>query len=315
MIHVLFTGGTISMRHDAARGGNIPRHGGADLVALAGIPSGVPYLVEDWAQMPACHLDATRLWALRNRVAAIAASGEAQGILITHGTYVLEETAYLLGRTIAAQVPIVLTGAMRTADHPQWDGGRNLRDAMRVAADAGSRGHGVMVVFAGQVFDGMEAVKMHANDPEAFAAPHGAPVGDVTPDGVRFAGAARARRTLAPAALDRRVLEVPVVVGDDGSLLDAAQELGDGVVVVGFGSGNIPPGAVPAVERWVRAGKSVVLASRCAYGVVEPLYAFDGGGAGLVRAGAIPAGPRSPAQARMELLISLSAGVAYGAAA
>jgi L-asparaginase len=103
-----------------------------------------------------------------------------------------------------------------------------------------------------------------------------------------------------------------MVVGDDGGLLDLARPTYDGVVVIGFGSGNVPPGAVPALERWIDAGKTVVLASRCLYGQVTPLYAFDGGGRKLIEMGVIPAGPRTPSQARMELTIALSAGVQYG---
>ena len=95
-------------------------------------------------------------------------------------------------------------------------------------------------------------------------------------------------------------------------MLDLARPTHDGVVLMAYGSGNLPPGAVPAIRRWVAEGKPVVLASRCLYGEVSPVYAFPGGGATLVREGVIPAGPRTASQARMELVISLSAGVEYG---
>jgi L-asparaginase len=95
-------------------------------------------------------------------------------------------------------------------------------------------------------------------------------------------------------------------------MLDLALPGHDGVVVIAFGSGNVPPGAVPAIGRWIDHQKPVVIASRCPTGKVTPLYAFDGGGSRLVAMGAIPAGPRSPSHARMELMIALSAGVAYG---
>lgn len=103
-----------------------------------------------------------------------------------------------------------------------------------------------------------------------------------------------------------------MVIGDDGALLDCARPTHDGLVVVAFGSGNLPPGAVPAIERWLAEGKPVVLASRCPRGEVMPVYAFEGGGATLVRRGVTPAGPRTPAQARMELMICLSGGMSYG---
>jgi L-asparaginase len=117
---------------------------------------------------------------------------------------------------------------------------------------------------------------------------------------------------LTPPALSARVALVPMVTGDQGELLDLARPGHDGVVVVAFGSGNLPPGAVPAIRRWIADGKPVVLASRCLYGEVTPVYAFPGGGAALVREGVIPAGPRTPGQARMELTICLSAGAGYG---
>jgi len=103
-----------------------------------------------------------------------------------------------------------------------------------------------------------------------------------------------------------------MVIGDQGELLELARPRHDGVVIVAFGSGNLPPGAIPAIQRWLDEGKPVVLASRCPTGEVTPVYAFEGGGAGLVAMGVVPAGPRTPSQARMELLLSLAAGVPYG---
>jgi L-asparaginase len=118
---------------------------------------------------------------------------------------------------------------------------------------------------------------------------------------------------LAPASLDARVALVPMVVGDEGRVLDAQRDGHDGVVIEAFGSGNLPPYAVPAIGRWLAAGKPVVLSSRCAEGVVTPVYGFDGGGARTVAMGVTPAGPRTPSQARWELTIALSAGAPYGA--
>jgi L-asparaginase len=103
-----------------------------------------------------------------------------------------------------------------------------------------------------------------------------------------------------------------MVIGDTGELLDLTRSSHDGCIVVAFGSGNVPPGAVPAIGRWIGQGKPVVIASRCPQGVVTPVYAFEGGGSRLMAMGAIPAGVRTPSQARMELMIALSAGLKYG---
>jgi L-asparaginase len=314
MIHLLFTGGTISMQRDASAGGNVPAHGGEALVSFApGLEAITPFRIENWAKLPACHLGPDRLWALRERVRQIGQGGEARGIVVTHGTDTIEETAYLLARTLPADLPVAITGAMRTSSDADWDGPRNLLDAARVAANPDSAGRGTLVVFNGTVLAGETAVKTHATDPAAFTAPHAGPVGRVVEGQVRYlAPPDRIRPPLRATGLGARVALVPVVVGDDGTMLDLARPEHDGVVVEAFGSGNMPPGAVPAVRRWLDEGKPVVLASRCLAGQVTPLYAFDGGGARTVAMGAVPAGPRTASQARMELMLSLSAGVAYG---
>ena len=327
MIHLLFTGGTISMQRDPVAGGNVPAHGGEALVAFAGGLDRIsPYRIENWAKLPACHLGPDRLWALRERVRQIAESGEVQGIVIAHGTDTLEETAYLLDRTLDRKVPVAITGAMRTSSDDGWDGPRNLLDAATVAASHQSAGRGVMVVFNGRVFAGRAAVKTHTTDLDAFTAPHGGVLGRVADGRVLYEagqrdsgpalsganGAEGQLSVLPPPRLSARIALVPMVVGDDGGMLDLVRPSHDGVVVAAFGSGNIPPGAVPAIARWIEEAKPVVLGTRCPTGVVSPLYAFDGGGARLVAMGAIPAGPRTLSQARMELMIAVSAGTAYG---
>jgi len=315
MIHLLFTGGTISMHRDPVAGGNVPRHDGEALADLApGLKRVAPYRIENWAKLPACHLGPDRLWALRERVREVAEAGEVDGIVITHGTDTIEETAYLLDRTLDPAVPVAITGAMRTSSDAGWDGPRNLVDAATVAASASSAGRGTLVAFNGTVFMGRTAVKVHATDVDAFAAPHAGPIGRVADGQVVYRiPPLTTSRPLEPGGLTARVAQIPMVVGDDGALLDLVRPTHDGVVVVAFGSGNVPPGAVPAIARWIEAGKPVVLATRCPFGEVTPLYAFDGGGARTVAMGAIPAGPRTPSQARMELTIALSAGVPYDA--
>jgi L-asparaginase len=318
MIHLLFTGGTISMHRDPAAGGNVPTHGGE---ALAGFTRGLaavgPYQIENWAMLPACHLGPDRMWDLRERVREIAESGEVRGIVITHGTDTIEESAYLLDRTLEPGVPVAITGAMRTSSDEGWDGPRNLLDAATVAASQQSAGRGVMVVFNGKIFAGRTAVKVHATDLDAFAAPHAGPMGRVADARVKYAGqggsgAGRQSVLLEPGGLTARVALVPMVIGDTGEMLDLARPTHDGVVVMAFGSGNVPPGAVPAIGRWIEQDKPVVIATRCPLGVVTPVYAFEGGGSRLAAMGAVPAGARTPSQARMELMIALSSGTRYG---
>jgi L-asparaginase len=316
-VRLIFTGGTISMQRDAAAGGKVPTLDGNDLVGLApGLRELAPLKIDDWGRYPACHMDQAKLWELREHVRGVATRSKGStppaGIVITHGTDTIEETGYLLARSLDLEIPVVITGAMRTSGDAGWDGPRNLTDAVRVATDKTSRNRGVLVAFAGQVFAAHQAVKTHTSDLDAFSAPHAAALGMVSEAGVRYQTSAEKVKTVTPSGLTARVAMIPVITGDHGELLDQALPSFDGVVVVGYGTGNCPPGIIPAVKRWLDAGKPVVLASRCIRGEVSATYAFPGAGGDLIRLGVLPAGPRAPSQARMELAISLSAGVDYG---
>lgn len=279
MIHLLATGGTIAMQRSTAAGGNVPALDPAGLLALVGdLGAAGAIRVEDWEPLPAVHRGPSGLWALRQRVAALVTGPEApEGIVITHGTDTLEETAYLLARTLPPTVPVVLTGAMRTSSDPEWDGPRNLRDAIRVAFHPESRGRGTMVVFSGRILDGRDVAKVHSFAPDAFDSPHSEPLGRVAEGEVRF-----------------------------------VRPHFDGVVLEAFGRGNAPPGILPAVRRWLAEAKPVILATRCPYGEVGGEYAFEGGGGQLLRLGVRPAGPRSAALARLELVLCLATGSSYG---
>ena len=306
------------MQHSDEAGGNVPALGAAALLRLAGDVAGqTPIEVEDWERMPGVHRGPTELWALRSRVAELVQGpNPPTGVVITHGTDTLEETSYLLARTIQSAVPIVVTGAMRTSSDPDWDGPRNLRDAIRVAGYSGAAGLGTMVVFAGRILSGYDATKLDAFALEAFDAPHAERLGVVDGDRVRLTGRPKANGSvLTVTHLTPQVAIIPLVLGDDGRLLELARPRLDGVVLEGFGRGNVPPGVLPAVRRWLADGKPVVLASRCPFGEVGGEYAFEGGGAQLFGLGVIPAGPRTASLARMELVLCLAAQMPYGGGA
>jgi L-asparaginase len=315
VIKILFTGGTISMRPDKAAGGNVPAFTGEELIKrVDGLSKIAPVQVENWALLPAPHLDLGRLWALRERVREIMVGPDAPtGIVITHGTDTLEETAYLLARTLPRANPIVLTGAMRHADHLAWDGADNIRGAVTVAAAPEAQGRGAMVAFAGSVIDGLDALKVDSADLEAFEPAFGKQIGVVQMGKVVFTADVQPPRfVVQPLELSAKIALVAMTPGDDGAMLDAGLGNYHGAVVVAFGAGNVPPGAAAAIGRWLEAGYPVVIASRCRRGQVTASYAYEGGAAQLVAAGATLAGARTPAQAWMEMTIALSAGRPYG---
>ena len=312
LVAALFTGGTISMRVDEREGGAVPSLSADEILRAArGIEEVADVRAEQWGRHPGPHMTVERQWALRARVLDVVAESSVAGVVLTHGTDTLEETAYMIARSVASEKPIVFTGAMRAASDLGWDGPQNLIDAVRVAAAPEAVGVGTMVVMGGRVFAGLEDTKSHTHQLDAFEAPGLGPIGVVDEDRVIF----RRRVIGTPPLLTPDTPATPVDIvstwaGADSRLLDASLASGaKGVVVAAMGRGNVPPEVVPGIERWVDAGRPVVIASRAGRGRVGTTYAYPGGGRKLSEMGAIFAGARRPAQARVDLMLGLGAGL------
>jgi L-asparaginase len=310
MISLLFTGGTISMRHDVALGGAVPSLSAREIVAATrGVEEVAEVEVEEWGAFPGPHMTGTRMWGLRNRIAELLARPDVDGVVVTHGTDTLEETAYLTARSVAPDKPVVFTGAMRTASDLGWDGPANLLDAVRVAASDESRGHGVMVAMGGRIYAGLDVTKAHTHMLDAFESPGLGPLGVVDDGTVIFRRSVAAPLPLLePEALGEPVDIVVAWAGCDARLLDASLADSLGVVVAAMGRGNVPPAMVPGIARWIEAGKPIVVASRAGRGRVGHTYGYPGGGRRLAAMGAIFAGARRPQQARLDLMLGLGAG-------
>jgi len=311
MIVFLFTGGTISMRVDAERGGAVPTLRGSQLLAaVPGLERVGAIEIDEWATMPGAHFTVDQIWALRTRVAHHVGRAEVEAVVVAQGTDTLEETAYLTARSVATPKPIIFTGAMRTSDQVSWDGPANLLAAATVAASPEARGQGVLVVFAGQIYTAADVTKVHTHLLEAFDSPGLGPLGVVDGQAVVFHRAVVTRaQILSPAALASPVDIVYAYVGGDGRLLDAARETGVGVVLAALGRGNTNPPIFAAVERWAATGRPVVITSRTHLGRVGPTYGFPAGGRSLFDAGAIFAGALRPQQARIDLMLGLGSGL------
>lgn len=311
MIVVLFTGGTISMRHDEAAGGAVPALSGQEILAATrGIEHVSPVEIEDWGRFPGPHMGVERQWALRTRIAEHLARPEVRGVVVTHGTDSLEETAYLVARSLPAEKPVVFVGAMRNASELGWDGPANLLDAVRVAASPDAHGYGVMVAMAGRVFAGLDVTKSHTHLLDAFDSPGVGPVGVVDDGRVIFRRAMPA--PLPPLQPVAPALPVDIVyawAGADARLLDASRHAARGVVVAAMGRGNVPPEMVPGIARFIEEEKPVLIVSRVQRGRVGPTYGYPGGGRPLREMGAILAAGRRPQQARIDLMLALGLGM------
>lgn len=246
---------------------------------------------------------------LRDLVTAILDRHEADGVVVTHGTNTLEETAWLLHLTLATDAPVVLTGAMRPASALSGDGPLNLVQAVRVAASTGARGLGTLVVMDDTIHGARDVTKANTLRLDAFASPMAGPVGRVDGDGRMLITGWPARATTlrgAFAGVDLRALpRVDVVVshqGADGALIDAAVAAGArGIVSAGTGAGYPAPGEVEALERASRAGLVVCQASRTGSGRVPSV-------ASLVARGWVAADDLVAWKARTLLRLALAAG-------
>src|SRR5947209_7557824 len=230
MIVLLFTGGTISMKHDPVSGGAVPTLSGRDILALTpGIDQLADLEIDDWGSFPGPHMTVSRMWALRDRIIEHIRRPEVDGVIITHGTDALEESAYLIARSVDTEKPIVFTGAMRTSSDLGWDGPANLGAAVRVAASDAARGRGVLVVMADRVFAGLDVTKTHTHKLESFDSPGLGPLGVIDDGQVIF------RRALpSPVPIldpDKPAEPVDIIftfAGADSHLLDASRERGWG---------------------------------------------------------------------------------------
>jgi L-asparaginase len=312
-VAVVFTGGTISMGFDPVAGGNVPTLDGAQILARTpGLETIADVVPIDRGLTPASHFTFADVLALAGVLRAALDDDKIDGAVVVQGTDTIEETAFAWDLVHASSKPVVVTGAMRASHEDGYDGPANLGRAVAAAASPALRDAGVVVSLAGTIEAADDVTKMHTTSFTTFQSPNGGSLGRVTDDGaVRLARPRGPRRRLTPVPADgARVEIVQAGIGSDGSLLDAAVGGGaTGIVVAATGAGNTAPGLLVAAERAMVGGATVVLASRCPAGGVSAAYAFPGGGATWVRAGAIAAGTLCAIKARIALALGLGAGL------
>jgi L-asparaginase len=274
-VAVLTTGGTIAMRYDETAGGAVPQLGAADFTAA--LPPDIPELcAEEVVNLPSSHFTLETLETIRDRVAEWIEKPDVAGVVITHGTDTMEETAYLLDLTVPGEKPIVLTGAMRTASGVGYDGYANLLAAVRVAAAPQARRLGAVVVFDDEIHAARRVTKMHTLSTATFQSPGWGPIGRV--EGGDVVVEQRPRRKLLPwRGLEPGVTLLELAVGAGPALLEDALARGArGIVVEALGGGRVPPWWLPAIEQARNRGLPVIIASRCPSGRVWDAYGYPG---------------------------------------
>ncbi|MEV0390110.1 asparaginase [Nonomuraea sp. NPDC050643] len=300
---VLSTGGTIATRRNV-RGVGLAKDSAGELLGRLPEDLGVALEGVDVLCAGSYLFTLTDMRRVALSIREALAGPDVLGVVVTHGTDGMEETAYLADLFHADPRPVVFTGAQRPADAPDGDGPRNLADAIAVAASGRARDLGALICFDGQIFAAGGTRKTHTLAMAAFSAPDGGPLGRVRDGRVSLAMTPVRAKPLDLDAFDPEGVRTDIVAlypGCDAAVLRAAAEAGaTGIVLQALGAGNANPMIRDEVARLTGSGVVVALSTRVDAGPVAALYG-NGGGADLVEAGAVPTGTLRPPQARVLL--------------
>lgn len=309
MNHLLLihTGGTIAMSQSGT--GHVEPSDVNPIDATLPKATDIAHITtKHFSNIPSPHMTPEKMLELAQFIQRELTQDTYDGVVITHGTDTLEETAYFLQITLGAPVPIVLTGAMRSSNEVGSDGEFNLITALRVAKSEAARGKGVLVVFNGEIHSAFNVTKTHTSSVDTFKSVHFGNVGMVTKDHVLIYSQPATRQPKMIPSISKRVAVLKVVAGMEPDLLESVITLGyDGLVLEVLGQGNVPPSLLSALEHLVKE-IPVVIVSRCFNGIVQDVYSYDGGGKQLKEMGVIFSNGLNSQKARLRLLVELESG-------
>ncbi|KPG68589.1 asparaginase [Enterococcus sp. RIT-PI-f] len=308
-ILVLHTGGTIAMKEDSLTGGVSPDVSNPLMDAPIHIDEDVELIVEDIFNLPSPHMTPTEMLQLKERIQLAHISG-VTGVVITHGTDTLEETAFFLDTTIGSQLPIVITGAMRSSNEIGSDGLYNFESAIRVAKCPEASNKGVLVVMNDEIHSARYVTKTHTTNIATFRTPTLGPIGLVTKHRILFMQELLNSQQIDVDRVDGLFPIMKAYAGMTGELFEAlADSQIDGLVIEALGAGNLPPQTIEPLKKLIDRQIPVVLVSRCFNGIAEPVYDYPGGGIELQQLGIIFCNSINSQKARIKLLIAKNRGL------
>jgi L-asparaginase len=309
-IAVISTGGTIASTNDPD-GDASPELTGSDLVgAVPGLADVAEIVTEDFSNVPSPHFTVERMYDLTERVRTYDEDSSVDGVVITQGTDILEESAYFLDCCYGGETPVVFTGAMRNATLASPDGPGNMLASVRTVKNDGVRGLGALVVFNDRVAAARDVTKMNSMNPDTFRSPEFGPLATVDEDRVHWQRRPVDRTPnydLERAALNNDVRALTTTADMSDSAIRAARDA-PALCLAATGAGHIPPGIIPALEDLREDGVPIVATTRCPEGrLARRTYDFPGSEATLRRLDC-HFSDRNLQKTRIETIVALAAG-------
>lgn len=306
-ILVVFTGGTFSMMIDKSTGGAIPRYSGIELINKIPEAKRLANLTcYDFGKYPGPHMTPKLMLKLSKKIKKLIKEKKYAGVVVTHGTDTLEETAYLLDLTIDTDIPIVVIGSMKNSSEPDWDGPQNLTDAIRVCLSPNCKNLGALVCLNSQINAASEVTKTYTDELDTFYSLDFGALGFVENGKVTLNRLPRKLEKIKTNKINDNVDLLIVYAGMDEKFFRYSADSGvDGIVVEALGVGNVPPAVFKGIEFAVKKNIPVVLVSRCPAGETLDIYSYPGAGKHLHNLGVIFAEYLNGQKARIKLMLAL----------
>ncbi len=305
---VIFTGGTISMKVDPSLNAAIPALSSDEII---GMVTNIERFTEietiNYGDYPGPHITPKMMMELSKLVKKTVERDDITGVVLTHGTDTLEETAYLLDLTIKSKKPIVVVGAMRNSSELGYDGPSNLSAAICTAISKEAINKGVLVVMNNEVNAASEVTKTNTLSLDTFKSPEFGPLGIVDNDEVIFYRDIVNHHHIETENIESKIALIKCVAGMDSDFIDYCVDSGyKGIVVEALGRGNVPVEMFKGIKKSLDKNIPVVIVSRCPTGRVLDTYGYPGGGKNLRNIGAIFGNNLPGQKARIKLMLILS---------
>ncbi|TDX51689.1 asparaginase [Orenia marismortui] len=310
-IKVITTGGTIAMGEDQNTHQIVPKLSGKDLLNSVPELNNIAELdLIQYSNLDSSQLTPKMILELSKLVKKALASKDISGVLITHGTDTLEETAYLLDLVLDTEKPVVITGALRSFNQLSSDGKANLVQSLQTIIEPHSKNKGVLVVLNNQIHAARFVSKIHTNKLWAFDSINTGSIGSIDHCGVHYFYNLDKQVTINTEELEDNVQLIKLAIGNDDRLIQASLDYGvKGLVLEAFGLGTLPKSIVSALLRAKKEEIPVVITSRCLEGRVYNLYGASTGKTNIAETDIIFAGNLNSTKARLVLMLLLGQGL------